>query len=205
MTGQGAVVPATLDHGVESASGPRWIVGPGPGARAIAALIPALQAAPTGAGTSSSDSPCVCIVPALADRRACLDWTSEHLVTAVADPLVWTVREIQSVVSTLIDAGKPGRIVIVLPSDEAMGVAGDAAGGAVCGGILSMARTLSLELNRKAIAVNVVCVDPRSCSEKPDVAEALRGQLQLLLREDTWITGQEIWVTGGTEAGRMRP
>lgn len=177
------------------------IIGDGPTAKAIAALAPELFSEPERNENTSA----VCIVPSLAAALPAPEWTAAHLAAAVGDPLVWVVHEVQSVIVPLIEAGKPGRIVIILPAEEALGRAGDAAAGAVCGGILSMARTLSLELKRKAITVNVVCVDTGSCYEKPAIAQALRGQLELLLRRDSWITGQEIWVTDGTEAGRVRP
>lgn len=191
----------TRQENARQATDAATIIGDGPAAKAIAAMAPELFPETERNENTSA----VCIVPSLAAALPAPEWTTAHLAAAVGDPLLWTVHEVQSVIVPLIEAGKPGRIVIILPAEEALGRAGDAAAGAVCGGILSMARTLSLELKRKAISVNVVCVDTGSCHEKPEIAQALGGQLELLFRGDSWITGQQLWITDGTEAGRVRP
>jgi hypothetical protein len=189
----------------DSPSSPAWLIGSSDNARTLHKLVPTLQTIDATETTPVDALQCVCVVPSIPEPLPANQWTSETLEASVEQPLLWTVTELQTVISRLIETERPGRLVVVLPSDHAMGVDGNAAAGTVCGGILSMCRTLSMELKRKSIAVNVLLVDTDACLEGPEVAASLRQQLALLLDLDSWMTGQEIWVADGSELGRKRP
>jgi NAD(P)-dependent dehydrogenase (short-subunit alcohol dehydrogenase family) len=76
-----------------------------------------------------------------------------------------------------------------------------AAASAVTNGVLSMARTLAIELGRDAITVNAVALD----ATDPAVP-ALSGVLAGLLGPGAdAVTGQEVYLTAGTDLGRLRP
>ena len=83
-----------------------------------------------------------------------------------------------------------------------MGEPSASASAAVVGGVLWMARTLAIELGRDGVTVNVVVVDPsgstssvrHSPTSSPPCSAGGAG-----------LTGQEIYVTGGVELGRLRP
>jgi NAD(P)-dependent dehydrogenase (short-subunit alcohol dehydrogenase family) len=91
--------------------------------------------------------------------------------------------------------------VFVLPHAPLMGASGSVAASAVAGGLLSMARTLAIELARDAVTVNTVAVDATS----PPVP-GLSAQLRTLLGSGgETITGQEIYLTAGSDLGRLRP
>lgn len=182
-----------------------WLIGPSGDARTMHELVPALQLIDAAETAPDGDLQCVCVVPAIPQPLPADRWTADTLEASVAQPLLWTVTQLQMVTARLIEAGKPGRLVVVLPSNQALGVDGNAAAGTICGGVLSMCRTLSMELKRKSIAVNVLLVDVDACREVPEVATSLRQQLALLLDLDSWMTGQEIWVADGSELGRKRP
>ncbi|GAA4879010.1 hypothetical protein [Actinomycetospora straminea] len=141
-------------------------------------------------------SPSAVVVPAVPDLRPLDELTDERLATDVGDTLDAVLADVRAVLD-----GAVHRLVFVLPAAPLMATAGGAAASAVTGGVLSMARTLAIELAREQVAVNVVAVDPRATT-----VAALAGQLGVLLGEGgEAITGQEIYLTAGTDLGRIRP
>ena len=92
---------------------------------------------------------------------------------------------------------KPERKSRVLP----LALGGVSVAAAVTGGVLSMARTLAVELARDGVTVNVVAVD----SGAPSV-RALAAELGALLSDGgADVTGQEIYLTAGNGLGWLRP
>jgi hypothetical protein len=64
-----------------------------------------------------------------------------------------------------------------------------------------MARTLAIELARDAVTVNVVALDAADPAV-PALAGVLAG---LLGPGGEAVTGQETYLTAGTDLGRLRP
>ncbi|HEU5036662.1 MAG TPA: hypothetical protein VFT70_06650 [Nocardioides sp.] len=93
-----------------------------------------------------------------------------------------------------------GSITIVLPAAATLGQAGASVAGAFCGGMLSLARTLAIELKRQRIRVNTVLVD----QHVPGVVASLATQATALMSMPG-VTGQEIYLADGLDCGRIRP
>jgi NAD(P)-dependent dehydrogenase (short-subunit alcohol dehydrogenase family) len=142
--------------------------------------------------------PAICIVPTVPERAAMANLSDSRLTTEIGDALEDVLAHVQSALDLLHDGG---RLVFLLPHAPLMGAPGSAAASAVANGVLSMARTLAIELARDRIGVNVLAVD----AEQPD-GDALAVQLRALLGSGgQGITGQEIYLTAGSELGRLRP
>lgn len=149
------------------------------------------------AATMVPAAPAVCVVARIPPPVPLAELTDEVLATGVSDALEEVLASVREALATL----RGGRLVFVLPGAPLMAAAGSSAASAVTNGVLSMARTLSIELARDSVTVNVIALD----AEAPSAA-ALTAQLSVLLSpggED--ITGQEIYLTAGTDLGRMRP
>lgn len=135
------------------------------------------------------------LVPRVPATTPLAELTDDRLDGEVADPLDAVLADVQAVL------GEVDRLVFVLPHGPLMAVTGGTAASAVANGVLSMARTLAIELARDRVTVNVVALDPAA----PAVA-ALAGQLAVLTGEGgDAVTGQEIYLTAGTDLGRLRP
>ena len=147
-------------------------------------------------------APAVVVVPRVPEPGALAELSARHLDTEVAEPLTDVLLAVQQALPGLRAAGG-GRLVFVLPVGPVMGEPSASASAAVVGGVLSMARTLAIELGRDGVTVNVVVVDPLRLDE---LGPALADQFAALLgRGGAGLTGQEIYVTGGVELGRLRP
>jgi NAD(P)-dependent dehydrogenase (short-subunit alcohol dehydrogenase family) len=131
------------------------------------------------------------VVPAVPEPAPLAELTDERLAADVGDGLDAVLADVQAVLDGL------HRLVFVLPATPLMGVPGGAGASAVANGVLSMARTLAIELARDEVTVNVLAVsDPAG----------LGPQLGALLGEGgEAVTGQEIYLSGGADLGRLRP
>jgi NAD(P)-dependent dehydrogenase (short-subunit alcohol dehydrogenase family) len=162
--------------------------------RGAGALVPAVQEALAAVHPAA---PAACIIPAVPASGSLAELTDERLAE-VGDALDAVLAEVQHVLQLL--RGN-GRLVFVLPYAPLMATPGGAAASAVTNGVLSLARTLAIELARDSVTVNVLAVD----AVAPAVP-ALRAQLAALLGEGGGaVTGQEVYLTGGTDLGRLRP
>ncbi|ALE73543.1 hypothetical protein AD006_19360 [Pseudonocardia sp. EC080610-09] len=160
--------------------------------RGAGTLVPSVRDALARARPAASVAVVVPRVPATIPLA---ELTDDRLDEEVAGPLDAVLADVQAVL------GEVDRLVFVLPHTPLMAVAGGAAASAVANGILSMARTLAIELARDRVSVNVVALDPAA----PAVA-ALAAQLTVLAGEGgDAVTGQEIYLTAGTDLGRLRP
>lgn len=130
------------------------------------------------------------IVPRVPEPAPLAELTDEHLAAEVGDALDAVLADVQAALPV-------ARLVFVLPADPVMGISGGAAASAVTNAVLSMARTLAIELARDGTSVNVLAVGSTT---------ALQAQLAALLGEGGRdITGQEVYLTGGTDLGRVHP
>jgi NAD(P)-dependent dehydrogenase (short-subunit alcohol dehydrogenase family) len=154
----------------------------------VAAVVDAISAARAVAASACIVPPIPPVTP-LAEERLAMD---------VGDTLETVLVQVQQECDRLRGGG---RLVFVLPHAPLMGASGSVAASAVAGGLLSMARTLAIELARDAVTVNTVALDPAS-----PCGSALSAQLRTLLGPGgEAITGQEIYLTAGSDLGRLRP
>jgi NAD(P)-dependent dehydrogenase (short-subunit alcohol dehydrogenase family) len=157
----------------------------------VGAVVNAVGGLPAAAAAA-------CIVPPIPPATPLAELSDERLTVDVADTLDTILVQVQHECDRLRGGG---RLVFVLPHAPLMGASGSVAASAVVGGLLSMARTLAIELARDAVTVNTVALDAASpCSS------ALAAQLRTLLGPGgETVTGQEIYLTAGSDLGRLRP
>ncbi|SFN59600.1 hypothetical protein SAMN05216207_101769 [Pseudonocardia ammonioxydans] len=160
--------------------------------RGAGTLVPSVRDALARARPAA---PVAVLVPRVPATGPLTELSDDRLDDEVAGPLGAVLADVQAVL------GEVDRLVFVLPHAPLMALAGGSAASAVANGVLSMARTLAIELARDRVTVNVVAVDPAA----PAVA-ALADQLTVLTGgSGDAVTGQEIYLTAGTDLGRLRP
>jgi len=136
-------------------------------------------------------APATCLVPYVPDRASLAEWTDTRLSAEVGGALDAVLADVQH------ELGHAERIVFVLPAAPLMGGRDSMGASAVTNGVLSMARTLSIELARDGVTVNVLAL-----GSDADPAAQLAA---LLGPGGEQSTGQEIYLTGGSDLGRLRP
>ncbi|MFC4786346.1 hypothetical protein ACT8ZV_17855 [Nocardioides sp. MAHUQ-72] len=154
-----------------------------------------------------------CLVPPVPAVAHLSSVSDGHLTTELGATLRDTLYALQHTASQIEAAIGPtrpdpdgqvaqdsGSISIVLPAAPALGQAGASLAGAFCGGSLSLARTLAIELKRQRIRVNTLVVD----EEMPGVVASIATQLTALMSMPG-VTGQEIYLADGLDSGRIRP
>ena len=148
------------------------------------ALVPAVRAALDGVAVGVAVGvPAAIVVPAVPQPAPLAALTDERLAIDVGDALDAVLAHVQH------------------EHEPLMAATGCAAASAVTNGVLSMARTLAIELARDAVTVNVIALD----AADPAVP-ALTGVLAGLLGPGgEAVTGQETYLTAGTDLGRLRP
>ncbi|MBB5159691.1 hypothetical protein [Saccharopolyspora phatthalungensis] len=154
------------------------------------ALVDALSKVDSGV-------PAACLIPDLPGDRDLEALSDELLDAEIGDVLGDVLAEVQQVLPELSSRG--GRLVFLLPHDVALGRPHSTAASAVAGGVLSMSRTLAIELGRDGVTVNTLLYADGS---EPAVARQVAA---LVAPESAAITGQEIYVTAGSGLGRLRP
>lgn len=163
------------------------------------ALVSANQHhAVSGSSTSVNEVHGLLVAPALPVAAAHDVWQ------AVAEALTDAFEEIQRYVRANTSSKRSGHIVALLPAEAGMGDPRDSGASALAGGMLSMFRTLALELKKLGMTANVVLyehVDGRIAGAE-DVASAIS---MLIKQRSGAITGQEIFAFAGQDAGRLRP
>jgi NAD(P)-dependent dehydrogenase (short-subunit alcohol dehydrogenase family) len=160
------------------------------------ALLAAVERA---AAAVQPSAPAVCVVPRIPARAPLAELSDARLSEEIGDALDETLAAVQRELAFL----RGGRLVFVLPSGPLMAASGYAGASAVTNGVLSMARTLAIELARDSVTVNVLAIDTVVGTE---LRGALAAQLSALLGPGgQHITGQEIYLTAGSDLGRLRP
>jgi NAD(P)-dependent dehydrogenase (short-subunit alcohol dehydrogenase family) len=147
-------------------------------------------------------SPSVCVVPRIPAPAPLAELTDARLSADIGAALDEVLAAVQRELAFV----RGGRLVFVLPSGPLMAATGSAGAAAVTNGVLSMARTLAIELARDSVTVNVLALDTRLAAAAVGLAAALAEQLATLLGPGgQYITGQEIYLTAGSDLGRLRP
>ncbi|GAA5165350.1 MULTISPECIES: SDR family oxidoreductase [Amycolatopsis] len=147
--------------------------------------------------TVESPHPVLFVAPRMPEDRDFAELSDELLDAEIGAVLADVLADVQRALPGL--TGHSGRIVFLLPHDVALGRPHATAAGAVAGALLSMARTLAIELGRDGITVNTILYAEGT---EPAVA----GQVAALVAPaGDAVTGQEIYVTAGSGLGRLRP
>ncbi len=115
------------------------------------------------------------------------------------DLLCEAFEAIQHGWEAVVTAGELGRIVAVAPAAAALGEPALLADAAVTGGLISLVRSLAIELAKSGGTANTLLYDPARPS-------ATRAMLHALTSPDgSDVTGQEIYVAGSLSTGRLHP
>lgn len=191
---------------VLTAPAPAAVYGDGPLSRAVGIAI---------AGVCCT-APAACVVATVPPPAPFQELSNIRLFNDVAAGLAAVLAWVQQALDTMSEGG--GRLVFLLPCAPLLGAPGCVAPSAVTNGVLSMARTLAIELARDQISVNVLVIDDTRLLEeggkdrgdvdveRGGVAGMLRTQLEALLGPGgEQITGQEIYLTSGSDLGRLHP
>jgi NAD(P)-dependent dehydrogenase (short-subunit alcohol dehydrogenase family) len=124
--------------------------------------------------------------------------------SGIAAELTHILELIQHYVRRAIAQRSGGHVVALLPAGAAMGDALDTPASALSGGMLSLFRTLALELRKLDMTVNTILY------EVGDDGIAYTAEVAALLatfaaQANGAITGQEIYACNGNDAGRLHP
>lgn len=140
----------------------------------------------------------IIIAPALSARAPAPSWSE------VAEELTRNFEFIQRFVRQCIAGKRGGHVVALLPALAAMGDPSDSGTSALCGGMLSLVRTLALELRKVEMTANAVFFQREGGNAGH--ARELAALLQTLVAQAGHaITGQAIYACGGADAGRLHP
>jgi hypothetical protein len=118
---------------------------------------------------------------------------------------------IKAAIASFEERAVAGRVIALLPGDATMGDPGDAINSALAGAMLSLFRTVALEMRSTPITVNTLVYAARAVDE-PNAGgtvgdpEALASVIATLLGSGTrGINGQEIYALAGADVGRLHP
>ena len=104
-----------------------------------------------------------------------------------------------------------GRLISLLPGNAAMGDAAQLLDSTLAGAMLSLFRTLALELRKTPITANTLmyaATPSESAPEKMMLADtqSLAALISMLLGKETQgVNGQEIYAQGAADVGRLHP
>jgi NAD(P)-dependent dehydrogenase (short-subunit alcohol dehydrogenase family) len=142
--------------------------------------------------TSAFDG--VALVPTLLSHGAEVGWDT------VQFELTNVFRLVQEYIRSSATEGRSGHLFGLVPAESAMGDPADCHGSALAGGVLSLWRTLSLEVVKFNMTANVVLYGGQT--DWGDLA----GMIHTLMSQDHGtITGQEIYADAGRDGGRLHP
>ncbi len=129
---------------------------------------------------------------------------AQNVWSTVAEALTDAFEEVQRYVRANTSSKRGGHVVALLPAEAGMGDPEDSGSSALAGGMLSMFRTLALELRKLGMTANVVLYE--HADGRVAGAEDVASAISMLIRQGSGtITGQEIFAFAGQDAGRLRP
>jgi hypothetical protein len=133
------------------------------------------------------------LAPAIADGAA------DAPLDDVVDVLTSSFIYLKAALASFEDRAVAGRVIALLPGDATMGDPGDVVNSAIAGAMLSLFRTVALELRRTSITANTLMYSA-------DETAGLATLINSLLDPDAHsINGQEIYACGGADVGRLHP
>ena len=122
----------------------------------------------------------------------------------IAVELTRNFELIQHYVRRAIAQRRGGHVLALLPSAAAIGDPLDTPTSAVTGGMLSLLRTLALELRKLDMTVNTILYDEVN-GEIVHMGDVVALLATLAAQAHGAITGQEIYACNGNDAGRLHP
>jgi hypothetical protein len=116
-----------------------------------------------------------------------------------------TFSKLQTAVSSFEERKVHGRFVSLLPVDATMGDPDHVLTSALCGAMISLFRTASLEFRGTGMTANTLMYSTGDHGEPadPEIIAALINTL--LFTGSHSLNGQEIFATGATDVGRLHP
>jgi len=155
----------------------------------------------------SQQSPFDCLL--LAPANASPSQSSATL-GEVSDALTVNFAMTKAAINHFEKTSTAGRLVSLVPGDAAMGDPTSLIHSAIAGGMLSLFRTVALELRKTSMTANTIMYapskDPVSAKEEMIDAHGITVLINALLSVDSHgINGQEIYSLGGADVGRLHP
>ncbi|MFC9766173.1 hypothetical protein [Rhodococcus jostii] len=142
----------------------------------------------------------VCIIvtpPAPLPFAASTEEDLEDAKTLIAD----VVHSLQSAVTKFREQGVAhGSIVVLAPAKAVLGESSSVLPGLVGGAVLSLCRTIAIELKKDSVSLNTVLHGDFSVAECAAIASLLH-----VFRCNPALTGQEIYTADGPHLGRIKP
>ena len=145
---------------------------------------------------SDTPAPALLLTYPGSDRTQALD--PERHEVAVVDPLMSAFTAVQHHWPAIV--AHSGRVLVVAPASAALGDPQRPLDAAVTGGLISLVRSLAIELRRHGATANILFF--RDSPEDP----ALPTMIAALLDESAHaVTGQEIYAADDLGLGKLRP
>ncbi|MFC9840274.1 hypothetical protein ACFVKB_41885 [Rhodococcus sp. NPDC127530] len=142
----------------------------------------------------------VCIVvtpPAPLPFAASTEEDLEDAKALIAD----VVHSLQSAVTKFREQGiAHGSVAVLVPAKAVLGESRSVLPGLVGGAVLSLCRTMAIELKKDSVSLNTVLHGDFSVAECAAIASLLH-----VFRSSPALTGQEIYTADGPDLGRIKP
>ncbi|MBK4720909.1 hypothetical protein JJL56_18770 [Azospirillum sp. YIM DDC1] len=142
---------------------------------------------------------------------AFVDGPDDPTVDDLLDVLTSCFSCVKAAVASFEERAVVGRVIALLPGGATMGEPGEAINSALAGAMLSLFRTVALEMRTTPVTVNTLVyamhtADEPAGGELLGDPEALASMIASLLGSGArGINGQEIYALAGADVGRLHP
>lgn len=123
----------------------------------------------------------------------------DDVSTSVINSLCAAFEVVQTAWADIVAAGTSGRLIVVAPASAALGDSEQIPASAVTGGLISMVRSLAIELAKSGGTANTILEDPGDEATTDGLITHLASP------HATGITGQELYTAGILSTGRLHP
>ena len=120
--------------------------------------------------------------------------------SAIVSPLMAAFTAVQYHWASVTAAQSDGRVIVVAPAMAALGDPDRPLDAAVVGGLISFVRSVAIELQRSGATANILLFD-----RTPDDPAVQAMMATLVDPTSSTVTGQEIYLAGGSTLGKLRP
>ncbi|HFJ0421403.1 hypothetical protein [Pseudomonas aeruginosa] len=139
-----------------------------------------------------------------------MDSDGQTSLDEMSDLLVTNFTYLKAALTSFEERNIPGRLISLLPGDAAMGDPAQFVNSTLAGAMLSLFRTVALELRKKPITANTLMYSTASeaASSSAVLADpaAIAALIEALLASSTGcVNGQEIYAQGAADVGRLHP
>lgn len=142
---------------------------------------------------------------------AFVDGPDDPSVDDLLDVLTCCFGCIKAAIASFEARAVAGRVIALLPGGATMGEPGEVINSALAGAMLSLFRTVALEMRSTPVTVNTLVYATRAAEGPPGGEvlgdpEALASMIASLLGSGAGgINGQEIYALAGADVGRLHP